>query len=252
MNGQESNSANCSSRSPVFCVTFLPIPVCNQVEGARASESLNNTQQKQGPKGLVNTAAMKTHKPKTAGSRLASIFNPTASALALVLLLAGARAQAQGHDQRAPELTGPLAVLVPTDGSKVHFHAYAIGVQIYHWNAALGTWGASTPDALLFDADGNVVGHHYGGPTWESNSGSLVKGTREQGVTVNTNDVPWLLLKGRDQAGKGIFAAVTHIQRLFTSGGVAPLAPGSFDGQEARVPYTAQYFFYRADPSAAQ
>jgi hypothetical protein len=168
------------------------------------------------------------------------------------LLLVGPRSDGQGNDGRAPDLTGPLAILVPQEGNKVHFHVYAIGVQIYHWNGALGTWGTSTPEALLYDADGNLVGHHYAGPTWESNSGSLVKGTRLQGVAVNTNDIPWLLLKGRDQAGKGIFTSVTYIQRLYTSGGVAPSTPGSFDGQEARVPYTAQYFFYRADPTLAQ
>jgi len=31
-----------------------------------------------------------------------------------------------------------------------------------------------------------------------------------------------------------------------TVGGKAPTAPGDFPGELARVPYTAEYFFYRA------
>jgi hypothetical protein len=43
----------------------------------------------------------------------------------------------------------------------------------------------------------------------------------------------------------GIFHRVTYIQRLFTEGGLAPSEPGDTVGEEARVPYTAWYFFYR-------
>jgi len=38
---------------------------------------------------------------------------------------------------------------------------------------------------------------------------------------------------------------VTQIQRVNTVGGNAPANPGSVTGEEARVPYTAEYFFYR-------
>ena len=50
------------------------------------------------------------------------------------------------------------------------------------------------------------------------------------------------MLKGE---GPGIFQGVTHIQRLYTTGGLAPAEPGDFVGDEARSPYTAWYFFYR-------
>jgi len=46
--------------------------------------------------------------------------------------------------------------------------------------------------------------------------------------------------------GPGIFAGTTFIQRVNTVGGKAPSADGPFVGQVARVPYTADYFFYRA------
>ena len=38
---------------------------------------------------------------------------------------------------------------------------------------------------------------------------------------------------------------VSFIQRLNTVGGKAPARPGAFPGQVARVPYTADYYFYR-------
>src|SRR5262249_49113230 len=38
----------------------------------------------------------------------------------------------------------------------------------------------------------------------------------------------------------------TYIQRVNTVGGKAPTAPGDV-GEVVRVPYTAEYFFYRAD-----
>jgi len=38
----------------------------------------------------------------------------------------------------------------------------------------------------------------------------------------------------------------TFIQRINTVGGNAPAAPGTVVGEEANVPYTAEYLFYRA------
>ncbi len=44
-----------------------------------------------------------------------------------------------------------------------------------------------------------------------------------------------------------MFAGVTNIQRVATQGGVAPGTgcDASNAGQEARVPYTADYYFYK-------
>jgi len=39
---------------------------------------------------------------------------------------------------------------------------------------------------------------------------------------------------------------VTFIQRVNTVGGNAPAAAGTFVGEETRVPYSAEYLFYRA------
>lgn len=53
------------------------------------------------------------------------------------------------------------------------------------------------------------------------------------------------MLKAVSSDGPGIFDGVTFIQRLNTVGGVAPAEPGDFVGELARVPYAADYVFYR-------
>jgi hypothetical protein len=131
-------------------------------------------------------------------------------------------------------------------GNKVAFHAYAAGVQIYRWDGA--SWVFVGPEAVLFaDEDGNgVVGIHYAGPTWESNSGSTVVGAVLKRCPGAPNAIPWLLLRAVSAEGPGVFSRVTHIQRVNTVGGNAPAAAGTVTGETASVPYTAEYFFYRA------
>src|SRR5262249_43554999 len=154
--------------------------------------------------------------------------------------------RAQGNDNRAPDV--PSALQVPA-GNKVHFHAYAVGVQIYTWNGTTASWGSSVPEAVLSDSEGNIVGTHYAGPTWESNSGSKVVGTRRASSTnnppVDPNAIPWLKLQAKSTEVPGIFAETTYIQRVNTAGGKAPARDGS-PGEVVRAPYTAEYYFYRA------
>jgi len=167
--------------------------------------------------------------------------------LALLLIglgfVAPVRAQ-RGNDNRAPDVSNCSDLRVPA-GHKVACHAYAEGVQIYRWN---GTgWVFQGPEAVLYaNDDANaVVGVHYAGPTWETNSGSYVVGKVLQRCTPNADAIPWLLLEAVDSDGPGVLDGVTYIQRVNTEGGLAPADPGEFPGDVARVPYTADYFFYR-------
>ena len=161
--------------------------------------------------------------------------------MAGIALVAVSAASARATDNRAPEV--PTTIAVP-EGNKVHFHGFGVGVQIYTWNGS--TWGAAVPKATLFDDDGNVVADHFAGPTWVSNSGSQVVGALPPlSVTVDTNAIPWLRLTALNPEGPGILANTTFIQRVNTTGGKAPSADGTFVGQVARVPYTADYFFFR-------
>lgn len=154
---------------------------------------------------------------------------------------------------RTPEV--PVSLQVP-EGYKVSYRAFATGVQIYTATPSLAdptklVWTFTGPEAVLFDADGAVVGRHfaYAGPTrpgWMSESGSLVVAAREvPPVSVDPNAIPWLILNAVHTEGAGIFARTAFIQRINTTGGLAPANPPAHLGQEARIYYTAQYVFYR-------
>jgi hypothetical protein len=184
------------------------------------------------------TTSMHLRRPSAGGTKY-TIF-----ALAVASLMLAA--PAKGDDQRAPELPAPLcdSVNVP-EGNRVSSHLYARGVQIYRWNGA--SWAFVAPDATLF-ADPcyeGVVGIHYGGPTWEANDGSKVVGVRQADCTPDCGAIPWLRLGANSLSDSGIFARLTYIQRVNTIGGTAPATAGAFIGDEARVPYTAEYYFYR-------
>ena len=150
------------------------------------------------------------------------------------------------QDNREPDLSTNCASLEAGETNKVAMRVFAVGVQIYRWNGT--AWAFVAPVAVLYaneDHDGEV-GIHYAGPTWESQSGSKVVGLRIAGCTPNPTAIPWLRLKAIFNNGPGILERVTFIQRVNTVGGIAPASPGTSIGQEAQVPYTAEYVFYRA------
>jgi len=163
---------------------------------------------------------------------------------ALALLLGSLTALAEGNDNRAPEVPDDIAV---PDHTKVHFHGFGVGFQIYTWDGT--SWGSAVPSATLFDDEGNVVATHFAGPTWKSNSGSQVAGQLMPPplrAIVDTNAIPWLRLTALNPVGPGIFADTTYIQRVNTVAGKAPSRNGTFVGEVAEVPYSADYFFFRA------
>ena len=167
--------------------------------------------------------------------------------LLLTIALASIPAARANDGSRVPDLPSPLcdSVQVPP-GNKVAFHVYAQGVQVYKWNGTC--WDFVAPVATL-SADANYsgeVGIHYAGPTWQSNSGSKVAAKRLAGCSPDATAIPWLLLQAVSTTGPGIFSAATYVQRVNTTGGLAPAAPGAFIGALAEVPYTAEYYFYRA------
>ena len=149
---------------------------------------------------------------------------------------------------KSPSLPSGCESLEIENGNALAFRVYALGVQVYRWNGT--AWVFVEPRATLF-ADARYrgeVGTHYVGPTWESNSGSKVLAARVPGTgcTPDSTAIPWLLLKKVSTEGHGILDAVTFIQRVNTTGGIAPTTPGGLIGEEKEVPYTAEYYFYRA------
>lgn len=67
------------------------------------------------------------------------------------------------------------------------------------------------------------------------------------GCTPNPTAVAWILLSKYRTEGAGIFSSVSFIQRVNTTGGLAPSVPGLVDGETKEIPYTAEYYFYRAE-----
>lgn len=142
-----------------------------------------------------------------------------------------------------PDL-GACGNLAAPEGSTLVFHVYARGAQVYRWSGT--SWVLYGPDAVLSaDADGrSTVGTHYVGPTWETLSGSKAVGTVVDRCTADPNAVPWLSLSARS-SGAGVLDGVTFVQRVNTGGGKAPVTGGAVVGEESRVAYSAEYFFYR-------
>ena len=177
----------------------------------------------------------------------------------LLLMAAGCNAVAKANDPEAlaarrgtPEI--PEALAVPA-GHKLAFAADASGFQVYvcaagpeaHGTPAYG-WTLKAPDAKLFDKRGQQIGTHFAGPTWQAVDGSSVVAKRVEGHSVGPDSIPWLLLQAASNTGHGLMSKVTFIQRLATSGGIAPSSgcDRSSVDQTRSVAYTAKYYFYEA------
>jgi hypothetical protein len=166
----------------------------------------------------------------------------------------------------------PPGLEVP-EGHEVFLAGYAEGTQNY---ICLPTptgvaWRFVGPQATLFrlvpgDAHKQITTHFLSAnpaegnlarPTWQHSIDSSrvwgrVKASSIDPLFVESGAIPWLLVEmaGVDAGPtSGVLARTTFIHRVNTSGGVAP-AVGCSDathiGMLALVPYTTDYFFYRA------
>jgi hypothetical protein len=135
----------------------------------------------------------------------------------------------------------PSVLKVP-DGNKVIAVMPARGVQTYQCTS--NAWTFVQPDAIL-TSRGRPEVLHSKGPVWTSVlDGSSVTAAAVANSPV-PNAIPELLLKSTGNRGPGKLSKVTFIQRLKTTGGVAPTGSCS-EGVTASVPYTADYAFYEA------
>jgi hypothetical protein len=174
-----------------------------------------------------------------------------ASVLALCCLLVAA-ASARPASQTSPG--DPLDPRTYAPQSRLFLVAHAIGVQKYTC-LANGTWLFTDPEAKLYGTTGvpKPIGTHLlnfttGRPVWQLKDGSSVEAARKATGSGGTGNIAWLLLQavvttvGPD--GDRLTGA-TWVQRLNTSGGIAP--PGTCTpGNSVAVPYSADYLFWRA------
>jgi len=212
---------------------------------------------------------MKTSKtlPHQSG-RLSWLFTVCTGVMALgvTALLPGATHAA---DVTPPPVPGNLQVPV---GNKAVLVGHAVGTQGYicQPSAASFAWTFVKPQATLFDDSHEQILTHFLStnavenpatprPTWQdSQDTSRVWGkalaTSSDPTFVAAGAIPWLLLQvvgtQSGPTGGNTLTATTYIQRLATSGGVAPstgCAQSTDVGGKALVPYTADYFFYKAE-----
>jgi hypothetical protein len=195
-----------------------------------------------------------------------------------LLPLAGAYGQAaqQPFAIKPPPLPEGLAP-VPA-GNKLFLGTHAVGTQNYvcRPSGAGVAYVLFTPEATLFGDDGGQAITHYFSPnpnpldpntdpkvvadgairaTWQHRDTSTVWAKLHQpngAVTVDSDAIAWLLLDvvgaQNGPTGGDKLTGTTFIQRLNTTGGLAPKTGCSSltdVGNQAFVPYTADYFFYK-------
>ncbi len=130
---------------------------------------------------------------------------------------------------------------------------YAKGVQQYKAvvkggsNPVAYEWEFVAPKAYLYDAGNIKVGTHGAGPYWTvlaTDSIFAQQFNPVKSATADTSSIPWLqLMPKAGKAPTGVFANVSYIQRIATTGGKAPATPPLSITDTANVFYTAVYRF---------
>ena len=154
---------------------------------------------------------------------------------------------------------GPAEPAVPTDikveaGHKLYLIGHAEGVQIHRCDAVADgyKWNLVAPRAVLVDDTGKLLTTHGAGPNWQARDGSIVYAQLDARVTVDATAIPWLRLKTTVAAAGpdgDRLADTTFIQRINTTGGLAPAAAtcnADTTGTTQEIPYTADYAFWKA------
>jgi len=153
---------------------------------------------------------------------------------------------AQAGPQLPPDVPGTIN---PDQAvNKVFLIAHATGVQIYTCNGSV--WSSAVPRANLYGDNGQLIIHHFAGPSWQAKDGSTAVGTPLKAVTPDTSAIPWVLLSTTTTPGPDGDRLVdtTFIQRIHTVGGVTPPAAdcnAAAAGKVVEVPYTADYVFWK-------
>lgn len=190
---------------------------------------------------------------------------PGAWALALAVALALSLAQSAWAQVSPPDV--PTNIEVP-EGAEPFLVGHAVGTQNYVCLPAGSkvAWSLFTPQATLFDDEGQQLTTHFFSPNpfengtvrpaWQHSQDTSTVWVRLRASStdpefVAPGAIPWLLLEvAGDETGPDDGDALTeaaYIQRVNTTGGIAPSTGCSKSkdlGQKAFVPYTADYFFY--------
>jgi hypothetical protein len=197
---------------------------------------------------------------------------PTACVTALAVAFTIALPQAAGADSVTPPPV-PDGLQVPA-GNEGFRLGHGVGTQNYVCapESSIGhvAWKLFTPQATLLNDQQEQLIHHFFSPN-PFEGGSVIRATWQDSRDTSTvwakaiasssdprfvapGAVAWVLLQvvgaQAGPTGGNTLSGTTFIQRLNTVGGLAPSTGCSHPqdiGKEAFVPYTADYFFYKAD-----
>jgi hypothetical protein len=204
-------------------------------------------------------------------NRLTRRILPIAGAAALAVVFMVSVPRPAHADQITPP---PVPVkLQVAAGSKAFLEGHAVGTQNYVClpSATGFAWTLFTPEATLFSDHFKQLTTHFFGPNpnpadngairaaWQHSRDTstvwaklALDGSSTDPAFVRPGAIAWLLLDvvGTQEGPSGgdTLTVTTQVQRLNTSGGVAPSTGCSVStdvGNKAFVPYTADYFFYR-------
>ena len=155
----------------------------------------------------------------------------------------------------AAALTEPAGLAAPlrvSDAESPAFVLNADGVYVYQCRQSLTVptayeWAFIVPDATLYDGNRSVARHSSAGIYEALSDRSSVSGIVRGSQMAGAANLPWVLIRAQPLSENGIFAGVTSIQRVNTSGGAAPATgcDANNEGAEARVAYRADYYFYK-------
>ena len=182
-------------------------------------------------------------------SRLIAVCAAVVALCGLIAVAAAARPVPQ------TERGDPIDPRTYAPESQLFLVVFAEGVQKYTCQSN-GTWLFMDPEATLYKTTGvsRPIGSHFlnfasGRPVWQLNDGSSVEAARTAAADGGAGNIPWLLLQAvvtTEGNGGDRLTSTTWVQRLNTSGGVAP-AGTCTPSDRIRVDYSADYFFWRAD-----
>jgi hypothetical protein len=135
------------------------------------------------------------------------------------------------------------------ENARIVLAVAAEGVQIYESkpnSTGAYQWALKAPEAELKSLAGEVLGKHYGGPSWSLNDGSQFVGSLPPLGAISAPDagnIPWLLVAAKSRSETGFLSHVDFVARVATSGGVAPVEAPKSPTDTARVNYRAIYLF---------
>jgi hypothetical protein len=141
---------------------------------------------------------------------------------------------------RAAANEEPAFVLSARGANLFQCRAAATDPNVYGWFFV-------APDAALLEGS-RTAGRLRAPGEFESESDrSTVFGVLRATQPGGADNLPWAAMRALPTGDSGMFAGVTTIQRVNTAGGVAPAdgCAAANAGNEARVNFSADYYFYK-------